>query len=70
MSASDLLPSYPKRIWLDRFSARLMQLKSAMSFPTAAKHAVATWPEAADLEPEEAAEIYAIDIPPANKPRR
>lgn len=44
--------------WLDRFSVRLQELQPSMSFPLAAKLAVRTWLEAADLEPEKAAEIY------------
>ena len=61
MPAPDLIPSHPKHLWLDRFGARLKQLKPSMNFPTAAKHALVTWPGGADREPEAAAEIYAAE---------
>jgi hypothetical protein len=51
-------PSNAKHIWLDRFGVRLRQLQPSMNFPAAARVALVTWSEAADLEPEIAAEIY------------
>ena len=51
-------PSTAKHIWLDRFGVRLRQLQPSMNFPSAARVALVTWWEAADLEPEIAAEIY------------
>ena len=51
-------PSTAKHIWLDRFGVRLRQLQPSMNFPSAARVALVTWWEAADLEPEVAAEIY------------
>lgn len=52
------IPSNANHIWLDRFGVRLRQLQPSLSFPAAAWVALATWSEAADLEPEIAAEIY------------
>lgn len=51
-------PSNAKHIWLDRFGVRLRQLQPSLNFPSAARVALVTWSEAADLEPEVAAEIY------------
>lgn len=51
-------PSNAKHIWLDRFGVRLRQLQPSLNFPSAARVALITWTEAADLEPELAAEIY------------
>lgn len=52
------VPSNAKHIWLDRFGVRLRQLQPSLNFPSAARVALVTWSEAADLEPEVAAEIY------------
>lgn len=52
------IPSNAKHIWLDRFGVRLRQLQPSLNFPAAARVALVTWSEAADLEPELAAEIY------------
>ena len=41
-----------------------MQLQPRMNAVTAAQHAVATYPDAANLEPEEAAKIFAAEEPP------
>ena len=54
-------PSHPRHIWLERFGARLMELHPAMSAITAAQHAVDSHPEAAELEPEQAAELFAAE---------
>ncbi len=51
-------PSNAKHIWLDRFGVRLRQLQPSLNFLSAARMALVTWSEAADLEPELAAEIY------------
>jgi hypothetical protein len=53
-----LSPRDYRNRWLDRFCVRLRDLRPSMSFPAAAKLAVCAWPEASDLAPEEAAEIY------------
>lgn len=54
----ELTPSRSKRIWLQRFRARLMQLQPAMNAVVATKHAVDTFHDAADLEPKAAAETF------------
>jgi hypothetical protein len=56
--------SHPMHIWLERFGARLMELHPAMGAVTAAQHAVQAHPEAAELEPEEAAELFVAEAPP------
>jgi hypothetical protein len=64
MKMPEPVPSHPKPVWLDRFAARLLHLQPRMSAVTAAEHAAATFPGAADLEPEEAAEVFAAEEPP------
>lgn len=54
-------PSYERNEWLDCFSVRLQELRPSMSSPMAAKLAVRAWPEAANLEPKNAAEIYVTE---------
>jgi len=61
LNADQLNPCHVRNEWLDRFSVRLQELQPSMSFPLAAKFAVRTWPEAADLEPEKAAELYVAE---------
>ena len=41
--------------WLGRFCVQLMRIKPELNVIVAVKHAVATQPYAADLEPERAA---------------
>ena len=53
-----------KRDWIDRFGRCLMKLEPAMSAETAAEHAKATYADAKDLTPGEAAEIFAAEQPP------
>lgn len=64
MNSTAIKPLLAKPAWHDRFGARLMQLQPRMNAVTAAQHAVATYPDAADMEPEEAAEIFAAEEPP------
>ena len=61
LHAIPLEPHCDRNRWLDRFSVRLQELRPSMSFPVAAKFALRTWPEAADLEPEKAAELYVAE---------
>jgi hypothetical protein len=61
LRAVDVEPRYARNEWLDRFSVHLQELRPSTSFPEAAKSAVRTWPEAADLEPEKAAELYVAE---------
>lgn len=58
MATQELTPSHPKHIWLQRFGARLMQLHPTMNAVVATKHAVDTFHDSADLEPEAAAETF------------
>lgn len=46
-------------IWIGRFAIRLMELRSEMNAVTAAQLAVASYSDASELDPEEAAEILA-----------
>ena len=64
MNSTATRPSLPKPVWNDRFGARLLQLQPRMNAVTAAQHAVVTYPDAADMDPEEAAEIFAAEEPP------
>ena len=64
MSSIAIKPSLPKPVWHDRFGARLLQLQPRMNAVTAAEHAVVTYADAADMEPELAAEIFAAEEPP------
>jgi len=57
MPVTEYTPKY-KRLWLGRFGNRLVQLKPSLNPLTAVKHALATFPRAAALDPEEAAEIF------------
>lgn len=58
---SELLPSHPKHVWLQRFGARLMHLQPHLNPVAATKHAIDTFHDAAGLEPEAAAGIFAAD---------
>jgi len=64
MNSTAIKPVLPKPVWHDRFGARLMQLQPRMDAVTAAEHAVVAYPDAADMEPEEVAEIFADEEPP------
>ena len=64
MTSIAIKPSLPKPVWHDRFGARLLQLQPWMNAVTAAQHAAVTYPAAADMDPEEAAEIFAAEEPP------
>jgi hypothetical protein len=58
MSDRDPTPSHPRHIWLQRFGVRLMQLRPDMSAVLAARQAVDAFRDAAELEPEAAAERF------------
>lgn len=60
----DLTPSIAKPIWLDRFATHLGTLDKSLSPQDAYAFAEETFPDAADLTPEEAAEIFALEKPP------
>jgi len=61
MPISEFMPQHAKRIWLNRFCAHLEMLQPSMNCLTAVKHALAVFPDAAHLEPEEAAEVFASE---------
>ena len=49
--------------WLGRFCVQLMRIKPDLNVIVAVKHAVATQPYAADLEPESAARLFVESHP-------
>ena len=53
-----------KAQWLDRFSSKLGQLLPGVSQFDAMAQAEQTFVDASNLVPEEAAEIYALELPP------
>ena len=61
----NLTPSHPRPAWVDSFMMRLGELAPEMSPTDALHHAEGTFDEAADLDPLEAAEIFALEMPPA-----
>ena len=65
MPIPEFMPQHAKRIWLNRFCAHLEMLQPSMNCLTAVKHALAVFPDAAHLEPEEAAEVFAAEPVPA-----
>jgi len=60
------MPHAPTAAWLDRFTMRLGQLLPSLTIDEAARIALATFPDADDLDPEEAAEIYVLEPPAAD----
>ena len=62
--------------WLGRFCVQLMRIKPGLNVIVAVKHAVATQPYAAELEPENAAKLFVelhpgvLDVSYNLKPRR
>ena len=60
------MPHAPTAAWLDRFTMRLGQLLPPLTIDEAARIALVTFPDADDLDPEEAAEIYALEPPDAD----
>ena len=53
-----------KKVWLDGFAAHLMKLQPSMNAVIAASHAVAMYPDAKGMPPNEAAEIFALEEGP------
>lgn len=62
----ELTPSVSWPAWLDRFANRLGALLPGIDPHTASAHAESAFPDAADLTPEEAAEIFALEAPPSD----
>ena len=58
-TGSSLTPTHPKDEWVQRFAYRAMLLQPAIDSISAALIADSQFDEACDLEPEDAAEIYA-----------
>jgi hypothetical protein len=56
----------PKDEWVPRFAKKLRQLQPGVQGDDAMSVALAeaTYPEAQDLTPEEAVEIYSLEEPP------
>lgn len=63
INSVDMEPTF-KTVWLDGFAARLMQLQPKMNAAVAALRAAATYSEARNLSPKEAAEIFALEEQP------
>lgn len=49
--------------WLGRFCVQLLRMKPGLNVIVAVKHAVATQPYAADIEPERAARLFVESHP-------
>ena len=50
--------------WVDRFLNRLGTIAPSVHAAGANERAIQTYTDAGDLGPEEAAEIYALELPP------
>lgn len=60
MRTAAVKPSHPKPEWIRRFAYRVMLVQPEVDSISAAMIADTQFDEAFDLEPEEAAEIYAL----------
>lgn len=49
--------------WLGRFCIHLMRLRPGISMPAAVRRAVAVYPYAGELQPEDAAAQFAVSRP-------
>ena len=56
----------PSAAWLDRFTTRLSQLLPSLTIDEVSGIALAVFPDGGNLDPEEAAEIYAMEPPDAD----
>lgn len=59
-----MLQPLTKPLWLDRFASRIGALLPSVGAGEAWRYAEATFDDAKDLTPEEAAEIFAKELPP------
>lgn len=59
-----LTPSLPQAQWLDRFATCLGKLIKGIDAESAYGFAKVTFHDAADFMPEEAASIFADELPP------
>ena len=60
------MPHAPNAAWLDRFTMRLGELVPSLTLDQAARIALATFADSEALDPEEAADIYALEPPDAD----
>lgn len=60
----NLTPSLQKSLWLGRFASRVGELLPGVAPAEAWRYAESTFENAADLTPEEAAEVFAQELPP------
>jgi uncharacterized protein (DUF2267 family) len=63
-----LTPTRRKPVWPDHFAENLGTLIDGLDAETAWLYAPATFEDAADLLPEEAASIFADELPPVEAP--
>ena len=56
----------PSAAWLDRFTTRLSQLLPSLTVDEASGIALALFVDRGNLDPEEAAEVYAMDQLPGS----
>ena len=56
----------PRAAWLDRFTMKLGQLLPTLEATKASESADLTFEEAGYLTPEEAAEIFCLELPPVD----
>ena len=56
----------PELAWVDSFAMRLSGLVPELSPPEAVVLAKQAFADACDLDPKEAAEIFALELPPAD----
>ena len=59
----EMVNNQSSHLWLGRFCVQLMRMKPELNVIVAVKHAVATQPCAAELEPESAARIFVESHP-------
>jgi hypothetical protein len=57
----------PSAAWLDRFTVRLEHLLPSVTIDEAADIALTTYVDASDFTPEDAADIYAAELPPGGE---
>ena len=62
----ELTAYVPKPLWIDRFENALSAVCPELDPQMATAHAEASFDDAADLAPEEAAEIFALEAAPAD----
>ena len=60
----DLTSRKAPALWIDRFAARLGELQTNVGPNLACELAEATYEDAFEMDPTQAAEIYALEEPP------